>query len=48
MAQVGDRFVIQYANANRFYGFTYPQAMIGDTTAPQAAAPVVTMLGRET
>ena len=46
MAQVGDRFVIQYANANRFYGFTYPQAMIGDTTAPQATAPVVTMLGR--
>ncbi len=46
MAQVGNRFVIQYANANRFYGFTYPQAMIGDTTAPQATAPVVTMLGR--
>jgi hypothetical protein len=46
MAQVGQRFVIQYANANRFYGFSYPQAMIGDTTAPQAAAPVVTMLGR--
>ncbi len=37
LAQVGDRFVIQYANANRFYAFTYPLDMIGDIAPPLIA-----------
>ncbi len=37
---VPPRFVIQYANADRFYGFTYPAAMISDTIPPQITGTV--------
>ncbi len=33
-SNIPPRFVIQYANADRFYGFTYPAGMISDTVPP--------------
>jgi hypothetical protein len=38
LQQARGRFVIQYANANNVYTYTYPAALFGDTTPPQISS----------